>query len=58
VTEWDPRSEAARDVLKLLAEVSDFLQLAPRGAEERPPDKLASRAGPLGRMQGFLSKLG
>jgi chromosome partitioning protein len=48
VTEWDPSSEAAADVLKLLAEISEHLALQAALANERQPaGKPAEAAGPF-----------
>jgi chromosome partitioning protein len=60
VTEWDPSSEAAADVLRLLAEVSDRLVL-PAGADRAssPETRPALGAGPapIRLMQTALKRL-
>jgi chromosome partitioning protein len=48
VTEWDPRSEAAADVLRLLGEISDHLLLSASGGGDgyvAPIPALADFAG-------------
>jgi chromosome partitioning protein len=58
VTEWDPRGEAAADVLRLLAEVADLLMLAPAA---EPLDAAAPSGGdfasPVRRLQARLKAL-
>jgi chromosome partitioning protein len=52
VTEWDPASEAAADVLRLLAEVSDHMALRRRFSDAPP---LAPQAAATGA-RGLLTK--
>lgn len=55
VTEWDPSSEAAADVLRLLAEVSDQLMLSADAKAARPA--AGTGAAPVRMMQGVLKRL-
>jgi chromosome partitioning protein len=54
VTEWDPASEAAAEVLRLLAEISDQLTLAPASA---PAPQARTGAGPVHLMREALKRL-
>jgi chromosome partitioning protein len=49
VTEWDPKSEAAADVLRLLAEISEHMMLGKAPANHRAPParRLADRFSPI-----------
>ncbi|HKR88400.1 MAG TPA: ParA family protein [Phenylobacterium sp.] len=55
VTEWDPASEAAAEVLRLLAEISDQMTLAPAGPA--PPREARSGPGPVHLMRAALKRL-
>lgn len=55
VTEWDPQSEAAADVLRLLAEITEMLLLPSAGAPFARPSKAALAAfNPVRRLQSRL----
>jgi chromosome partitioning protein len=53
VTEWDARSGAAADVLKLLAEISDHMMLRREG----DADSLEQRPAPASPMRTFLGRV-
>jgi chromosome partitioning protein len=56
VTEWDPASEAAAEVLRLLAEISDRLTLAPAALVDAPAQARAG-SGPVHLMRAALKRL-
>jgi hypothetical protein len=53
VTEWDPKSEAAGDVLRLLAEISDNMLLRQAANTDRPELQAGSFT-----MRGLLQRVG
>lgn len=55
VTEWDPSSDAAGEVLRLLAEISDQLMLTP-GAQ-LPARAAPSASGPVQLLRSALERL-
>jgi chromosome partitioning protein len=52
VTEWDPRSEAAADVLRLLAEISEHMMLRQAANSDRPEPSASSFT-----MRGLLQRV-
>jgi chromosome partitioning protein len=57
VTEWEPSSEAAAEVLRLLAEISDHLMLPDAGSAPAPLIKSSLQQNPVHLMQAGLTRL-